>query len=383
MLTIHPEIALGFKSYGEDRLPQAIEVMTYPELNPDEVIPNKIQSAANQIGRVIRQLRPADFSRDLSRASVMFSIIKQVITEKKFFVVGKDFFSALKNVNINIPTNLLPERAAGYVYASRFHEEDGASNDPGRILDYTSFYYRIETFPTDECRTLTLVILREMMCNPERKPDRAGNKDPGKSELEKKIQALKPFLREASEDEKIAKEVSTFISTAFVTVFQVKLEDKQTIQEAFDRAAENKFYMNLKPNELLPRPVDALRKAVNCILYIHSQQPDLQKAVPDVGLSHGRKKSLADRGIATSELTIPVTYVSWNYQKPVMHNVDSSFVETHPRWQPCGPNRSQVKLIWVKEHTRRYKNVKAKKDGTSEETTLSRVPREVLHVPTI
>ena len=55
-----------------------------------------------------------------------------------------------------------------------------------------------------------------------------------------------------------------------------------------------------------------------------------------------------------NQFPLPVKRLYWDY-KGKEYSKESTTVDTHLRWQPCGPQKSQVKLIWVKEHTRSYK----------------------------
>lgn len=90
------------------------------------------------------------------------------------------------------------------------------------------------------------------------------------------------------------------------------------------------------------------RVLVNLLLYIQTGSPDLREFRPDV--DRKSEKSLRKLGI---ESRIPVTLVSWGWKKPKEeHNVRGHF-----RWQACGKNWSETKLIWVTPHTRNKKGL--------------------------
>lgn len=99
---------------------------------------------------------------------------------------------------------------------------------------------------------------------------------------------------------------------------------------------------------------------LNAAIYANSQDPELLKLRPisEFSLRKGKEYKEKSHG-NVNECTIPITLLNWNYHSPVRYHMDSTFVQTHMRWQPCGPRNSQVKLIWVREHERYFKNVES------------------------
>jgi len=86
---------------------------------------------------------------------------------------------------------------------------------------------------------------------------------------------------------------------------------------------------------------------LNLALYVNSINCDLMPLPPAYKLQPSKKKEAVSAGVL-NQCKIPITFVSWNYQHPRQRHVDSSWVDTFQRWQPCGPGNKQVKLIWVK-----------------------------------
>mgnify|MGYP000533243118 CR=1 FL=1 len=52
-----------------------------------------------------------------------------------------------------------------------------------------------------------------------------------------------------------------------------------------------------------------------------------------------------------------MTFVGYDWKKPRVFGVESTTVTGHFRWQPYGPGRTQVKLIWISQHERHFKDV--------------------------
>jgi len=100
---------------------------------------------------------------------------------------------------------------------------------------------------------------------------------------------------------------------------------------------------------------DMIKTFFNILLYINSSDPELLLLTPSCGRTNSQKKRLEVQNHG-NQCSIPVIAINWNYVKNAKNYFDGSVrVRTHPRWQPCGVDFSQVKLIWVKEHQRTMK----------------------------
>lgn len=98
-----------------------------------------------------------------------------------------------------------------------------------------------------------------------------------------------------------------------------------------------------------------LRYLLNCLVYIHSGNPDFRLAkAKKMNASQGKEyyKKHPDE--------IPFDYfkVGYGWLKPHIFNVDSTTVSGHFRWQPCGKDLCDVKLIFINQHIRNYTNNK-------------------------
>lgn len=89
---------------------------------------------------------------------------------------------------------------------------------------------------------------------------------------------------------------------------------------------------------------------IKCLLYLHSGDPDLRHLRPEPKPRNAKALKKWRR----TNVEHPVILVGFDYKKPKAYSAGEVFVDTHLRWQPYGPGYSQVKLIWVKEHTRHY-----------------------------
>lgn len=105
---------------------------------------------------------------------------------------------------------------------------------------------------------------------------------------------------------------------------------------------------------------------VNTAIYIHSQDPVIEELQP---LKKYDKKQLGqlDKDKRENLCTLPVRLINWQYHTGRQYNVDETFVGAHLRWQPCGPERKEVKLVWVKEHKRTYGKESSAVLGTVED----------------
>jgi hypothetical protein len=98
------------------------------------------------------------------------------------------------------------------------------------------------------------------------------------------------------------------------------------------------------------------RVLINAVLYVSSLGADLVRAPVKTGLSNRLQKEYVNQHGYLNEVSIPLVLVSWNYKKPTVYGIDSTWVNTYRRWYRCGPNSSQIKLVWVKDHRRHYTN---------------------------
>jgi len=98
---------------------------------------------------------------------------------------------------------------------------------------------------------------------------------------------------------------------------------------------------------------NVFRALLNAVVYLYSQEPLIEKTRPvkEIGLSN---KEILRRGQVLNECTIPVYFLNRSYHR--VYTKDKTWVDSFLRWQRCGPQLSQVRLIMVSAHERTYKS---------------------------
>lgn len=104
--------------------------------------------------------------------------------------------------------------------------------------------------------------------------------------------------------------------------------------------------------KFLKKRAGVFRAVFNAILYLHSQDAELEKTYPFSKTSFSKTQQ-KKRRILTTDCMIPVTFIHRGYHEK-HYSKDSTFVQSHLRWQRCGVGLSQVKLVWVREHERTF-----------------------------
>lgn len=105
-----------------------------------------------------------------------------------------------------------------------------------------------------------------------------------------------------------------------------------------------------------------LTGVVNTAVYVNSQDPEIDQLKPL--RNYTRKQQVNLGNIKASNLcTLLINLVNWEYYTGRQYTCGEVGVASHMRWQPCGKERSEVKLIWVKEHTRNYNKSELQNDN--------------------
>lgn len=101
--------------------------------------------------------------------------------------------------------------------------------------------------------------------------------------------------------------------------------------------------------------------ALKSILYIHGQNMDVKRMLAEKQ-THNPKKNKQKRDNCESLFNYKLVGHSFHNKD---YRTDEWGVATHMRFQPCGPGNTQVKLIWVKSHTRKRSENLIRKAGAA------------------
>jgi hypothetical protein len=98
---------------------------------------------------------------------------------------------------------------------------------------------------------------------------------------------------------------------------------------------------------------DVFKVLINSVIYLFSENPEIEKALPinQTGLSSNELKR---RNKVINLTSLPIIFVNRNYKRTGTYSVDSTWIESFPRWQRCGPSNSRVRLVFVSPHERKY-----------------------------
>lgn len=147
--------------------------------------------------------------------------------------------------------------------------------------------------------------------------------------------------------------------------FKNTVEDGMTVRDIAEQI-ENHYRRNdygyvdtdINPDTFDSR-VNVYKMIFNTLLYINSYEPVLEHCRPFVkkkGKNGMSLTKLRKAGRSINESSLPITIVNGSYHKELINYTDTTtHVHSYMRWQPCGPQFSMIKLIWVKDHQRNYK----------------------------
>lgn len=96
---------------------------------------------------------------------------------------------------------------------------------------------------------------------------------------------------------------------------------------------------------------DLITYTLKCLLYINSSECDIQKVGGSICNKKGKAKVI---DFYKTHNPFDIINVGFGFHGRV-YTKDQTTVSGHFRWQPCGVQYSQVKLIWIDEHLRQFK----------------------------
>lgn len=105
------------------------------------------------------------------------------------------------------------------------------------------------------------------------------------------------------------------------------------------------------------------------LIYIASGDPDLRYLQKPSGSRSRREHEKYYEADGQDGYNQSVFLVGFDWKKPKIYHVDGCVVRAHYRWQPCGKNREQVKLILIDQHERHYNTTEWSNEKTVGEET--------------
>jgi hypothetical protein len=296
---LHPEVILNRR--GDT---QAREIYQ-KTLDMIEITDNGVYfEAKDQMGWVI--------ANSLQRDHVFLRFMTncKIFKKKKapVYHIGKDFLQALQKIDREIPLDVLPESFSAYFSFAEdsVFDEDGAVEggyvniETGRNLGMKSEYGN------------TRIISFSYVCK-------------------SSVLGMPPFVS-----------------------LTVPLDAKRIDELVAQVQTEDFFMLKVKPPEGVEKRNDVFRALLNAVIYLHSTEPfvEISRPIKQSGLSVNEHRR---RGLIINDCTLPVSFLYPKYVQTRNYKVDSTWVDSFPRWQRCGANFSQVKLVFVTPHERRYK----------------------------
>lgn len=299
--TIFPEILYGLKGQ-----PQVIK--HYKETLQSLLITEK--------GIAAKQSFFIDHNENL-RA---FLTVSKIYKEKsgKNYYIPKEFARALSKIDRAIPVEYFPEDFIGYFQFA----DDALYDDDGQVEGGFVYIGKAKNIGLNPEK-----VTSEMLC------------------------VCIAYINETPHME----ETGPLAVCRFTFPLEQKKIDELTDGvETIDYSETGVEKKRSSPNETsYKRRTAVVRALINSVLYIHSQDSEIMKLRPLRELTHSQRREHRKKYPVENLCTVPIQVLHWGYHQKLF-SVDETTVQTHLRWQPCGPSRSQVKLIWVKEHIRRY-----------------------------
>ncbi len=239
---------------------------------------------------------------------------------RKSYYIGPDFAETLKEVDLKIPMRILPESFFGYIAFppdTIYDEEEAIDGCYVRIGACSELSLHIKgTNSTD--RFLWICAMSQ---------DLVGKHSDMLCALPNEDCRLEDILFSLKRGE-----WADYVHTVINGMKTPLDDDTQRKREA------------------------VFRVALNTVIYTRSEGAELISCASERNLTKSKRLEFKTAGRLT-DCTVPLILIHPSYHKPREIHVEGTWVRSHPRWQPCGPLLSQVKLIWVKEHERRYKKL--------------------------
>ena len=124
------------------------------------------------------------------------------------------------------------------------------------------------------------------------------------------------------------------------------LNASDTISSSLERAQEASSHPISCP--------EVFEYLMKFLIYLGSGEPDLREYRAPRPKTENPKKLKRWHREHENRSLVDMTLVGFSWKKPRVYSVGETTVTGHPRWQPYGPRRERVKLIWIEPHVRHY-----------------------------
>lgn len=104
--------------------------------------------------------------------------------------------------------------------------------------------------------------------------------------------------------------------------------------------------------------IEQIIYAIKCGIYIKTGSPDIRHLKPKKFI--GKNKKSLRKHKRNNPYDYEVIFVGFNFKKSVTYSKDGTVVKQHLRVQHYGKNLSEIKIITIHEHDRKFKNVLGK-----------------------
>jgi len=229
---------------------------------------------------------------------------------KKNYRISKDFSEALADASLDVSCKYIPKKNISYNI--QFHKEMVLSSIFGDPKDfYRNCYVAIEKCDTERDK-------------------------------------IKGYLKRVMLVFPIYKDGTDYIST-YDYINLVFRDENQKVSEAILDSADQLE----ESHKLTQKGKGVIKYITNIILYLNSGDPDLRELKkPNIPKNTKNIKKFHKKN--KQKTLLDIIDVGFNYMKGIIYRVSATVVRGHFRWQPFGPGREQIKLIWINEHPRHF-----------------------------
>ncbi|MBY0413723.1 MAG: hypothetical protein K2Q18_06140 [Bdellovibrionales bacterium] len=135
--------------------------------------------------------------------------------------------------------------------------------------------------------------------------------------------------------------------------FTLQIHEGQSLSDEFKRVMTGQLMDEIYPSSTIRYDHETIyRTIINGIIYIYNNCEDMTQMINEFASKASKLET--QKKIYTSK---PFVELGKNFEILRLMKEESIGVRGHFRWQPCGVGRMQVKLTYVKPHSRDLKRI--------------------------